>query len=68
MKLSLGFFATICVLPLILMDRNTGVVSDIEALQEGKGEELRKVQFSGKIFQEAAKILLKRFNDIGALD
>lgn len=51
------------------MDRNTGVVSDIEALQdESAGEEVRKIQFRGKIFQESIKLILKRFNAIGVLD
>ena len=64
-----GFIAAIGIMPLVLMDRDSGVVSDIEVLQDkNAGEELRKVQIRGKIFKETFKIILKRLDKIGALD
>lgn len=51
------------------MDRNSGVVSNIEAFEDEKaGEVVRKVQFGGKVFQKAIKQDLKRFDGIGILD
>ena len=66
---ALGFVAAVGDLPLLLMDKNSNIESTLESLQDLKaGEELRKIQFRGKIFQESIKIVLKRLNDIGALD
>ena len=51
------------------MDRDSGIVSDMQSIQDEKaGEEVRKIQFKGKIFQETVKIILKRLNEIGVLD
>ena len=61
--------ASFAILPLVLMDRDSGVVSGIESMQnENTGEEVRKVQMRGRIFQETIKIILRRLNTIGALD
>lgn len=57
------------VLPLVLMDRNSGVQSGIENLQnENLGNELRRIQFGGKVFQKSIKLVLKRMESIGALE
>ena len=64
-----GFVTAVGVMPVVLMEKNTGVVSDIEAFFDKKaGEEIRKIQFSGKIFQKAIRQDLERFNLIGVLD
>ena len=64
-----GLIASVGILPLVLMDRDSGVVSGIESLQnKNTGEEVRKVQMRGKIFQETIKIVLRRLNTVGALD
>lgn len=64
-----GFCTAVGVLPVVLMDRNSGVVSNIEAFEDEKaGEVVRKVQFGGKVFQKAIKQDLKRFDGIGILD
>ena len=61
--------ASVGVLPIVVMERKENVESSLENLQdEEKSKNLRKIQMQGKMFQEAIKPILKRFNDEGVLD
>lgn len=63
-----GLFASLAILPLILMEKqpeNGG----LEGLaDEENSRKMRDIMFYGKTYQQAMKFILKRFNRIGVLN
>lgn len=62
-----GVFAITCVLPVILMERNENIECKFESLQDFDSD-FKKLQFSGKTYQEAIKNILLKFDKDGVFD
>lgn len=67
--LILGVFASVGMLPLILLDKEVAKESNIEAYQDKElAAKLRNQSYTSIKYQTALKFLLKRFDNLGVLD
>lgn len=64
---SSGLYAACCELPAMTMERNDNVEIKLEDFG-GSESEARKLQYSGEIFQNNIKKILRAFDKLGTLD
>lgn len=60
-------YSSFCVMPGIMTERNDNIEYNVEDFRGTEGA-LRKLQFSGKTFQQNIRKILSKFNEEGRLD